>query len=129
MSVWIQITITVAAIAGLLLWAAYVVQQPRQRKHHLLLWTIIGILVLTIIFMALGCCDPGVEPGWPYGQPDNMQRLDEGNGAIEIEYTYHCLQGEHVRITYFRPDKCSNFQKIGEDRTEGLCAPFEWLGE
>lgn len=79
------------------------------------------VSALLAIMLCGGCCDPGVEPGWPHGKPDNVSRIDERNGAIELIYTYRCLQGEHVRITYFRPDRCSNFERIGEDRSDGIC--------
>ena len=82
-------------------------------KHKLL----IGVIALVVA----GCCDMSVEPGYPYGAPDNMTRSDKGGGAVELVYIYHCLEGEYVKVFYFRPDKCSNFQNIGEDRSEGRC--------
>lgn len=83
--------------------------------------TAIVILTLAAILIVTSCCNPGSEPGPPYGKPDDVTRYSGSNGYESIDYTYYCLGGEYVSVTYVRIDECAEYVLDSTFRTSGIC--------
>lgn len=83
--------------------------------------TITTVIFVLASFVFAGCCNPGSEPGAPYGTPDDVTRYDGSNGYKSVDYTYYCLNGEYVSVNYVRIDACSDYQEQSIFRTGGIC--------
>ena len=85
-------------------------------KTHLQL-----VVILILSYLLVGCCNPGSEPGPPYGPADDVSRYDGSDGYKSIDYTYYCKNGKYISVTYVRKDECSDYGKDSEFTSSGIC--------
>ncbi len=78
------------------------------------------ILVFLVGFIFSGCCSRGDRPGPPYGKPDDTSTYSAGEYQ-SIGYIYYCYSGEYISIDYASADKCSEWEKVSEYRSSGIC--------
>jgi hypothetical protein len=84
------------------------------------------LLLIPFVIISLQSCEKGCNtssyPAAPHGTADDVTTYDS-DGYRSIDYTYYCLNGQYVSITY------SSYQgdcwEESEFTSSGICATNE----
>jgi hypothetical protein len=93
------------------------------RKATSMIKIIIMMLVLCALVGALASCCSGdkTPPPPPHGTPDDTSTYNGPDGYVSVTYTYYCLSGQYVSLTYVRVDECSEYVLESDYKSDGIC--------